>query len=152
VNLLNQGANVNCKERGGKQFLKEIILLISELVNYFHDKLWQLSNSLGLNLSDKDLHLWVFGILGIVSFFIVHRVFSALAKRSITAISFIYTFTVLLVIVFAVEIQQKITGRGNMEFQDAVISLWGFILFFAGYILLKWMLGMLKKLFKKART
>jgi hypothetical protein len=51
-----------------------------------------------------------------------------------------------------VEIQQKITGRGNMEFQDAVISLWGFILFFAGYILLKWMLGMLKKLFKKART
>jgi hypothetical protein len=132
--------------------LKEIILLISELVNYFHDKLWQLSNSFGLNLSDKDLHLWVFGILGIISFFIVHRLFKALAKFSITAISFIYTFTVLLVIVFAVEIQQKITGRGNMEFQDAVISLWGFILFFAAYLILKWILGMFKKLFKRETT
>lgn len=129
--------------------MRELILFITELVNLFHDQLWEISNSLGLNLSDKDLHLWVFGILGIISFFIVHRVFKALAKYSITAISFIYTFTVLLVVVFAVEIQQKITGRGNMEFQDAVISLWGFILFFAAYLIIRWILGVFTKLFKR---
>ena len=64
-------------------------------------------------------------------------VFKMLSKWSITAISFIYTFTVIVVIVFAIEIQQKITGRGNMEFLDAVIGLWGFLLFFGIYLTIR---------------
>ncbi|MEK1830761.1 hypothetical protein AAAC51_22150 [Priestia megaterium] len=50
-------------------------------------------------------------------------------KFSITAISFIYTLTVMLVLVFAIEIQQGITTRGNMEFDDAIAGLWGFLVF-----------------------
>jgi hypothetical protein len=129
--------------------VREAILILTEIVNIFHDQLLHLSNALGLNLSDKDLHLWVFGILGILSFFIVHYFFKRLAKYSITAISFIYTFTVLIVIVFAVEIQQKITGRGNMEFQDAVMGLWGFILFFMAYMIIKWVLRILWRMVKR---
>ncbi|SHP77455.1 Uncharacterised protein [Mycobacteroides abscessus subsp. abscessus] len=117
--------------------MKELILFLANIVNYFHDLIWDLADYAGLKVTDKDLHLWVFGIIGIATFFMVHQVFKTLAKYSITSISFIYTFTVILVLVFAIEIQQKITGRGKMDFNDAIISLWGFLLFFAVYLIFK---------------
>jgi hypothetical protein len=117
--------------------LKELIILIVDIVNGIHDLIMRLTNELGLGLTDKDLHLWIFGIMGISIFAFVHFVFKVLAKYSLTAISFFYTFTVMLVIVFAVEIQQKVTGRGQMDFDDAVISIWGFLLFFFAYLLIK---------------
>jgi hypothetical protein len=129
--------------------VKNFIEVITNIINAFHDFLMQMASNSGFNLSDKDLHLWVFGIIGIISFFVVHMVFKSLAKYSVTAISFIYTFTVMLVLVFAVEIEQKITGRGQMEFDDAVISLWGFLLFFAVFLILKGIFLLVKNLFKK---
>lgn len=131
------------------RILKELIFYLTELVNGVHDLIARTANSMGWSASDKDLHLWVFGIVGILLFFFVHLVFKTLSQYSITAISFIYTFTVILVIVFAIEIQQKITGRGNMEFDDAIISLWGFLLFFAGYLLLKGIYIGIRKLVKR---
>ncbi|MGS2778922.1 hypothetical protein ACVBAX_16295 [Robertmurraya sp. GLU-23] len=117
--------------------MKEIIILIAEFVNGIHDLLMDITESLGWNLTDKDLHLWVFGIIGIICFAVVHAVFKVISKYSITALSFFYTFTVLLVIVFAIEIQQKVTGRGEMSFDDAIISIWGFLLFFFLFLVLK---------------
>ncbi len=64
------------------------------------------------------------------------------------AISFIYTFTVLVVFVFAIEIEQKLTGRGNMEFQDIVEGLWGFIVAFAIYLWFIIIVRWLKKHFR----
>ncbi|RCO04220.1 hypothetical protein DTX80_18415, partial [Bacilli bacterium] len=57
-------------------------------------------------------------------------------KWSTTILSFIYTFTGMVVLVFAIELQQAITNRGNMEFADAVIGLWGFIVLFFIYAVL----------------
>jgi hypothetical protein len=129
--------------------VKDIIRVITNIINSFHDLLMQMASNSGLSLTDKDLHLWVFGIIGISTFFIVHILFKSLAKYSVTAISFIYTFTVILVLVFAIEIQQKITGRGKMEFDDAVISLWGFLLFFAIFLLIKGIFLLISRLLKK---
>ena len=126
--------------------MKEIIKIIAEVVNEAHDLLLDLTNLMGWNLTDKDLHLWVIGILGILIFMGVQVVFKMLAEWSITAISFIYTFTVLVVIVFAIEIQQKITGRGNMEFLDAVIGLWGFLIFFGIYLAIRLVIFGVKKM------
>jgi hypothetical protein len=129
--------------------MKDFVLLLAEIINTLHDLIFAITERAGWNLTDKDLHLWVFGIVGILAFLVVNIVFKYLAQYSITAISFIYTFTILLVIVFAIEIQQKITGRGNMEFHDAVISLWGFILFFAGYLAIKGIFYLTKRLINK---
>lgn len=111
-----------------------VLKIITGIVNYFHDKLILLTHHLGLNLSDKQLHFIIIGVLGIVLFLLVHRVFKYLMRYSLTAISFIYTLTVLVVIVFAIEIEQKITGRGNMEFQDILEGLWGFLVAFLIYL------------------
>jgi len=117
--------------------MKEIIKIIAEIVNEVHDLLLDFTNLMGWNLTDKDLHFWVIGILGIFIFLVVRVVFKMLSEWSIAAISFVYTFTVLVVIVFAIEIQQKLTGRGNMEFLDAVIGLWGFLIFFGIYLVIR---------------
>ena len=134
--LLQSLYNKNKEHKWGI-ITKEAILIIAEIINSIHDIIMEMSNSAGFNFTDKDLHLWVFGIIGIISFGFIHTLFKFLSKYSITAISFVYTITVMVVLVFAIEIQQKITGRGQMEFDDAVIGLWGFLLFFAVFLVLK---------------
>ncbi|MGP4069265.1 hypothetical protein [Halobacillus sp. B29] len=117
--------------------MKEIILILAELVNIWHDVLLDLTRVLGWDLSDKDLHFWVIGILGLIALLFVDSLFQALSKLSISAISFLFTFSMVLVFVFAVEIQQKITGRGNMEFGDAAASIFGFLVFCGVYFVIR---------------
>ncbi|ALV22291.1 MULTISPECIES: hypothetical protein [Carnobacterium] len=114
--------------------MKEAILLLAKLVNEVHDVL---AYQFGVRMTDKDLHFWVMGIIGIIFFLFVYVFFKAIEKMkfSTTILAFIYTFTMMVVLVFAIEIQQAITNRGNMEFADAAIGLWGFLVFFFGYAL-----------------
>ncbi|WP_226581298.1 hypothetical protein [Halobacillus litoralis] len=117
--------------------MKEIILLLADVVNVWHDVILKFSHMMGWDLSDKDLHFWVIGILGIIGLLFVDILFHALAKWSISAISFLFTFAMVLVFVFAVEIQQKITGSGNMEFADAFVSMLGFFFFCSIYFIIR---------------
>jgi len=117
--------------------MKDVILFLAKIVDTFHDLFLYLSEAFGLGLTDKELHFWIVGFFGFLSFLLVHIAFRFLSKWSITAISFIYTFTMVLVFVFAVEIQQGITGSGNMEFDDAAIGVVGFFVFFGVYILIR---------------
>ena len=128
--------------------MSNVLKLITSMMNYFHDKVVLLSRHLGLNFNDKQLHFLVIGFLGIVLFILVNRLFKYLVRYSLTAISFIYTFTVLVVLVFAIEIGQKITGRGNMEFQDIVEGLWGFLVAFVLYMGIVIIARWLKRFFK----
>ncbi|HLR80093.1 MAG TPA: hypothetical protein VK119_05875 [Bacillota bacterium] len=128
--------------------MKEAILLIAHIINDIHDLL---VDRFGLHMTDKELHFWVFGIVGIVTFFIVYVLFKVIAnmKWSIAILSFIYTFTVMVVLVFAIELQQALTNRGNMEFADAVMGLWGFLVFFAGYAVVALLGYIIIHIFKK---
>ncbi|MFK3960604.1 hypothetical protein [Guptibacillus hwajinpoensis] len=130
------------------EFIKFIVAIVNEL----HDIVITLMYSLGFSVTDKELHFWVIGILGMAGFIVVQFLFRILANWSITAISFIYTVTVLLVVVFAIEIQQKITGRGNMEFADAVVGLQGFIVLFIIYVAIRLILIGIKKLRKSVKN
>ncbi|WP_421380857.1 hypothetical protein ACOJQI_18765 [Bacillus salacetis] len=132
--------------------MKEGIKALVEAVNQLHDILIRVSNDLlGLNLSDKDLHFWIMGFIGIGAFFVVFFITKWLSKLpfGITMISFLYTMTFMFVLVFAIEIQQAITNRGNMEFADAVIGLWGFLVLFMIYAALGLLVMLGKALYKK---
>ncbi|USK70629.1 hypothetical protein [Peribacillus asahii] len=117
--------------------MKEIIQMLVDIVNNLHDFIQIFVNhTLNLDLTDKDLHFWVMGVIGIMIFLFVLVVSRILAKMrfGITILSFLYTFTFMVVLVFAIEIQQALTNRGHMEFQDAIIGLLGFILFFLLFV------------------
>ncbi|WP_428909498.1 hypothetical protein [Niallia sp. Krafla_26] len=132
--------------------MKEIILIIADIINTMHDLILDLTVFAGLDVTDKDLHLWIMGMIGIFLFGCTHVFFKYLSKFGITAISFVYTFTVMVVIVFAIEIQQQITGRGQMEFDDAVIGLWGFLLFFAAFLVIKFIQKGIRYMLKRKKT
>lgn len=127
--------------------MKELILILASIVNEVHDVLNQI---FGMSMSDKDLHFWVIGIIGIIFFLIVYIVFKIIEKWkfSATILSFIFTFTIMTVLVFAIEIQQAITNRGNMEFADAAMGLWGFIVFFTVYAVI---VGIIYSIYSRAK-
>ncbi|MGG7144589.1 hypothetical protein ACQPVP_14190 [Clostridium nigeriense] len=127
----------------------EILKLTASFINDLHDKVLDIVSIAGYQLNDKQLHFIFMALIGIFIFSFTQLIFKQLAKYSITAISFIYTFTVMIVIVFAIEIQQKLTNRGNMEFADIVYGLYGFIYIFLIYLLIKLIVLAIKKLYKK---
>lgn len=127
----------------------EILKLVASFINDLHDKVLDIVSIAGYPLNDKQLHFIFMALIGIIIFAFTQIIFKKLAKYSITAISFIYTFTVMVVIVFAIEIQQKLTNRGNMEFADIAYGLYGFIYIFLVYLLIKFIILAIKKLYKK---
>lgn len=87
--------------------MKELILVLAAIVNEVHDVLNQL---FGMSMTDKSLHFWVMGIIGILLFLAVYLVIKIIEKMkfSATILSFVFTFTVMTVLVFAIEIQQAL--------------------------------------------
>lgn len=135
--------------------LKEIILILTEIINNIHDFiLIFVSDTLNSNATDKDLHFWIMGIIGIIIFIFVLFLSNIISRLrfGITILSFIYTFTVMVVLVFAIEIQQALTSRGNMEFQDAAIGLWGFIVFFLVFVVISFFYLFIMKFIKQTKN
>lgn len=131
-----------------RHLMKDIIITLAGIVNNIHDLF---VDTLGLQMTDKQLHFWIIGFIGILTFFIVYACFKIVEtmKWSITILAFIYTFTVMVVLVFAIELQQAVTNRGNMEFADAVMGLWGFIVFFMIYCIIVLIIYFIVKLLKR---
>ena len=109
--------------------LRELTMIVAQI----HSFLLHLNDGFELRLGDKDLHFIIMAVLGMLLFFMVHFVFKRLAKWSVTAISFIYVFTLMTVLGFAIEVGQKITGTGEMDFGDVVAGLYGVLAFFGVY-------------------
>ena len=110
------------------QALYGIMRIIAKIHNY----ILHLNDKFEYNFSDKDLHFLVIGLLGMAMIFVVYPVFKWLAsKKHIMVIAWIYVFTLILVITFAIEIGQKISNTGSMEFADIVLGVMGFIVMFA---------------------
>ena len=118
--------------------LKELLYQAVNWIATVHDKISQLNNQFEGTLSDKQMHFLVIGILGILLIFIIHPLFRHLSKTNhVMVISWIYVFTLILVITFSIEIGQRLTGTGDMEFADIVSGIGGFIVMFAVYALIR---------------
>jgi hypothetical protein len=117
-----------------KSFLYDCVGIVAKI----HDKIMSLNNAYETNFTDKDLHFLIIGILGLCMLLVIYPLFKYLAKKNLEmVIAWIYVFTVVVVITFAIEIGQKITKTGNMEFADIMYGLVGFMAMFAGFIALR---------------
>ena len=122
------------------------------LMAQVHDMLMRINDGFELQLGDKDWHFIIMALVAMMLFFMVHFVFKRLAKWSITAGSFIYVFTVMTVFGFAIEIGQKITGTGEMDFADIVAGLYGVLMFFAVYSVYRLLILLISWLFNRKKT
>lgn len=117
--------------------MKNLFYRVIEFIARIHDEILHLNDAIEYTFTDKELHFLVFGACGLALFLLVHFVFTRLARYSITAISWIYTMTLMIGITLAIEIGQQLTNTGNMELADIVYGLWGFLLFFGVFLLLR---------------
>jgi len=118
--------------------MKAFLYGIVELIAKIHNHLMQMNNEYEYNFSDKELHFLVIGILGMAFVFVVYPVFKWLAKRDhVMVIAWIYVFTLIIVITFAIEIGQKVTNTGNMDFEDIVFGIVGFIVMFFAFSIVR---------------
>lgn len=111
--------------------MKELLYWIVGWITKIHNYILHLNDAYEYNFTDKELHFLVVGFLGMGFIFVVYPVFKWLANRNhIMTIVWIYVFTLIIVITFAIEIGQKVTNSGNMEFDDIMTGVLGFIAMF----------------------
>lgn len=132
--------------------MKALLYWVIDVISHVHEDILHLNDAMEASFTDKELHFLVIGVLGMAIFFAVHAVFKRLAKLSVTAVSFIYVFTVMVVITFAIEIGQKVSGTGNMDFSDIVSGMWGFMAMFAVYASARLLLLLGRSLHRRLRA
>ena len=129
--------------------MKELLYLGVGIVAQIHNKIMQWNNAFEVIFTDKEMHFLVIGLLGMAMIFVVYPLFKYLAKRNHEmVIAWIYVFTVIVVITFAIEIGQKITNTGNMEFADIMFGLVGFIAMFLVFLAVRGVYHLILKLIK----
>lgn len=116
--------------------MSKILTLLVEYIAKIHDKILTLNDSYEWMLSDKQLHFIVMGIIGMIILLLIYPLFQILHNHLII-VAWIYTFTVMVVLTFAIEIGQKITGTGQMEFDDIVSGLAGFMTMFLVFAIIR---------------
>ena len=119
-------------------------ILLYRIIHFLaqaHRRLLTLNDHYELYFSDKQLHFWVIGIIGMLAIFVIHPLFTLLAETDhILVISWIYVFTLILVLTFAIEIGQGWSGVGTMDFDDIVFGIGGFMMLFLIFAAVRWMI------------
>ena len=125
--------------------MKEVLYWLVQGISVFHDYIMKLNDSYEYAFSDKELHFIVIAIIGMLLLFVVYPVFKSLSKNHVMVIAWIYVFTVMIVLTFAIEIGQKITNTGNMEFADIMFGLVGFLAAFFIFSIFRGIYHLIKK-------
>lgn len=125
--------------------LYKLIYWVAEV----HNHILGLNDSGQYYFDDKQLHFIVIGLLGMLMIFIVYPIFKLLAKYNHTmVIAWIYVFTLIMVITFAIEIGQWYSGTGSPEMADISAGVTGFLAMFLVFAVIRGIFHLIFKLFK----
>lgn len=125
--------------------LYNFVMLITRVHNY----LLTLNNQFENSFTDKELHFLIVGAFGVGLVLLLHPIFLWLSNHGHTmVVSFLYVFTVIIVLTFAIEIGQGYYGTGAMEFDDVVYGVAGFLVFFAVFSVIRGIIHLIFRTFK----
>ncbi len=129
--------------------------MIAELLDLFvrgiariHDHILELNDSSSLVLSDKELHFVVMGVAGMAFLLVIYPLFLLLSKRHVLVIAWIYVFTVMVMLSFAIEIGQGLSDTGTMDMRDVISGLAGFLALFFVFAIVRALFLAILGLFK----
>ena len=128
--------------------MSELIYSIVMWTARIHDESMGMNDGWGYYNSDKKLHFIVMGIIGMIVVLAAYFIFKLLQNHPLV-IAFIYVFTVIVVITFAIEIGQKISDSGTMDFADIVFGIAGFLLMFVIFAVIRQIFLAIINLFRK---
>ncbi len=126
--------------------MENFLYLIVSLIARIHNSILTINDQSQYVFTDKELHFIVMGIMGILMLFLIHPIFKWLSNSGhIMVVSFFYVFTVIIVITFAIEIGQKVTNTGNMEFADICYGILGFLAAFVVFMIIRGIYLLIRK-------
>lgn len=129
---------------------RDFLANMVRVVTYLHTRILGLNDSYELYLSDKELHFYVVAITGVLLILVLYPLFRYLVKRNKTLyIVWIYVFTFLFAFTLLVEIGQRLTGTGMMDYMDTVAGLVGFLLASFVVFVIRWVYMFIKWAVKK---
>lgn len=130
------------------KFLYRLVEWIAEV----HSELLRLNDAYEYHFTDKELHFLIIGALGMIMIFVIYPIFKWLAEKNhVMVISWIYVFTLIIVITFAIEIGQRVTNTGVMEFADIMFGVVGFICMFLVFSVVRGVWHLIKRLIYRWR-
>ena len=128
----------------------EIIYKFTTIAARIHEQILSINDSGGYYFTDKQLHFITMGLFGMLLIFIIYPIFKLLANTGHTmVITWIYVFTVILVLAFAIEIGQWYTGTGVMDSEDLAYGITGFLVMFLIFAIVRGTFLGIKQLVKK---
>ena len=110
--------------------MEKLLYGLVNIITKCHRGIMTWNDSFETVFTDKELHFWVIGILGMLLLFVIFPLFKLLSKNHVLVIAWLYVFTVMVVLTFAIEIGQGLTHTGSMDFDDIVFGLVGFMVLF----------------------
>lgn len=129
--------------------MTSLLYKLIEIITLIHEKILSWNDSYEYNFTDKQLHFIVVGILGMGLLLLIHPFFKFLAQKKLTlVISWIYVVTLLLALTFSIEIGQRITKTGYMDFRDIIYGMGGFFLLFGMFYAVRLVIKLIVKLFR----
>ena len=120
----------------------DIIYTFTTWVARVHEHVLQLNDAGGWYFDDKQLHFIVFGLFGMALIFLLYPLFKMV-------ITWLYVFTVIIVLAFAIEVGQWYTGTGVMESTDIAYGITGFLVMFIIFAILRGLYHGIKAMVKK---
>ena len=130
--------------------MREIIYQFITWVARVHDHIIGINDSGGYYFDDKQLHFIVVGLFGMALIFVLYPLFKFLAKTGHTmVITWLYVFTVIIVLCFAIEIGQWYSGTGVMESEDIAYGITGFLVMFFIFAVVRGIYHGIKSLVKR---
>lgn len=140
----------NARMTDSTSTLKKIVDLLIDIIYKTHIYFLSMNDSFEAQLSDKQLHFLIIGLLGIGMLLVIYPLFKWMAKKNLTVlISWFYVFTVLVVITFAIEIGQWYSHTGEMDFNDILAGLVGYFAMSFIFLLVVAIIELIKSIFKK---
>ena len=126
----------------------ELLDLFVRGIARIHDHILELNDSSSLVLSDKELHFVVMGVAGMAFLLVIYPLFLLLSKRHVLVIAWIYVFTVMVMLSFAIEIGQGLSDTGTMDMRDVISGLAGFLALFFVFAIVRALFLAILGLFK----
>ena len=140
----------NARMTDSTSTLKKIVDLLIDIIYKTHTYFLSMNDSFEAQLSDKQLHFLIIGLLGIGMLLVIYPLFKWMAKKNLTvSISWFYVFTVLVVITFAIEIGQWCSHTGEMDFNDILAGSVGYFAMSFIFLLVVAIIELIKSIFKK---
>ena len=134
------------------KIFKDIIAKAVTLVTYMHGKILGINDSNELFLTDKELHFYTVAVFGVILLFCLYPLFRYMVKRNKTLlITWIFVFVFLVGFTLLIEVGQKLTGTGDMDYLDTMAGLLGFIIASVILLIIREIWLLLRLLFNKGK-